>query len=415
MYKIVDLPAKPGTATGSEINLAIMDSNEAAAFVAYKTNEACIIDTTLPRNRMGNNVEEWAAEGVKNIFGKVPQIIKGDASPTPGTLYNTVSSSRGVFLKVPQLYAVAGQLTPTVIHAATKAGRYPSSIFGGHSDIMAARTTGFGTLFANNPQEVMDLALISQATTIASRVPFINVFDDEQTTRHSADVKVVPDHIMRAFLEKEEIDAYKKSVLASDVASLDTEETYFRNQGISNFHYMKVPAILKDKMEKFALLTGRKYGLYEYYGHAHPSRIIIIMGSATAIVKQTVDRLNAIGETVGLMNVRLFRPFSINDFIEAIPGSVTDIAVLDRCKLPNGIGEPLFMNIVNAFNEYEDHYCPTVISGRYGLTSRELTEPMVLAVFEEMKKKHPKKHFSIGIEENESCLSRWYDENKHDC
>jgi pyruvate-ferredoxin/flavodoxin oxidoreductase len=407
-------------------SLAIMDGNEAAAFIAYKTNEICAIYPITPSSTMGEWADEWSAKGIKNIFGQVPRVMEMQSeagaagamhgSLQGGALSTTFTASQGLLLMIPNMYKIAGELTPAVIHVAARAlATHALSIFGDHSDVMAVRSTGFSMLFGNNAQEVMDMALISQAATLSSRVPFLNVFDGFRTSHELTEVEVVRDNVIEEMIDMDAVNAHRDRALSPTNpfirGTAQNPDVFFQNREGANLYYDNVPAVVKQKMEQFAALTGRHYNLFEYHGHRHPGRIIIIMGSGAFTVKETVDYLNARGETVGVLIVRLFRPFSVKDFIHAIPKSVTDIAVLDRCKEPAGIGEPLFMDVVTALSNCRAHHQPTIIGGRYGLSSKEFTPAMVLAIFEELNKKHPKKHFTVGIDDDVTHLSLTYDKS----
>lgn len=402
----------------------VMDGNEAAAYIAYKCNEVCAIYPITPSSTMGEWADEWSAKGMKNIFGTVPRIMEmqseaGAAGAIHGALQggalaSTFTASQGLLLMIPNMYKIAGELTPTVFHIAARSlATHALSIFGDHSDVMAVRSTGFAMLFGNNPQEVMDMALIAQASTLRSRVPFLNIFDGFRTSHELNEVEVIPDEIIERMMDMEAIHAHRNRALNPNNPSIrgtaQNPDVYFQNREAANTYHANVPATVQTVMDEFAVLTGRKYKLYEYYGHAHPDRIIVIMGSGAGAVKETIDYLNTHGAHVGMIAVRLFRPLDVEAFMAVLPKSVVSIAVLDRCKEPNGIGEPLYMNVVNALNEAQENHHAHVIGGRYGLSSKEFTPAMVKAVFREMKKEHPKNHFTIGIDDDVTHTSLEYD------
>ncbi len=402
----------------------VMDGNEAAAYIAYKCNEVCAIYPITPSSTMGEWADEWSAKGMKNIFGTVPRIMEmqseaGAAGAIHGALQggalaSTFTASQGLLLMIPNMYKIAGELTPTVFHIAARSlATHALSIFGDHSDVMAVRSTGFAMLFGNNPQEVMDMALIAQASTLRSRVPFLNIFDGFRTSHELNEVEVIPDEIIERMMDMEAIHAHRYRALNPNNPSIrgtaQNPDVFFQNREAANTYHAKVPATVQTVMDEFATLTGRKYKLYEYYGHAHPDRVIVLMGSAAGAVKETVDYLNEHGSHVGMIVVRLFRPLDVEAFMAALPKSVVSIAVLDRCKEPNGIGEPLYMNVVNALNEAQENHHAHVIGGRYGLSSKEFTPAMVKAVFRELKKEHPKNHFTIGIDDDVTHTSLEYD------
>ncbi len=402
----------------------VMDGNEAAAYIAYKCNEVCAIYPITPSSTMGEWADEWSAKGMKNIFGTVPRIMEmqseaGAAGAIHGALQggalaSTFTASQGLLLMIPNMYKIAGELTPTVFHIAARSlATHALSIFGDHSDVMAVRSTGFAMLFGNNPQEVMDMALIAQASTLRSRVPFLNIFDGFRTSHELNEVEVIPDEIIERMMDMEAIHAHRNRALNPNNPSIrgtaQNPDVYFQNREAANTYHANVPNTVQTVMDEFAVLTGRKYKLYEYYGHAHPDRLIVIMGSGAGAVKETIDYLNTHGAHVGMIAVRLFRPLDVEAFMAVMPKSVVSIAVLDRCKEPNGIGEPLYMNVVNALNEAQENHHAHVIGGRYGLSSKEFTPAMVKAVFRELKKEHPKNHFTIGIDDDVTHTSLEYD------
>lgn len=402
----------------------VMDGNEAAAYIAYKCNEVCAIYPITPSSTMGEWADEWSAKGMKNIFGTVPRIMEmqseaGAAGAIHGALQggalaSTFTASQGLLLMIPNMYKIAGELTPTVFHIAARSlATHALSIFGDHSDVMAVRSTGFAMLFGNNPQEVMDMALIAQASTLRSRVPFLNIFDGFRTSHELNEVEVIPDEIIERMMDMEAIHAHRNRALNPNNPSIrgtaQNPDVYFQNREAANTYHANVPNTVQTVMDEFAVLTGRKYKLYEYYGHAHPDRVVVLMGSAAGAVKETVDYLNTHGAHVGMIAVRLFRPLDVEAFMAVLPKSVVSIAVLDRCKEPNGIGEPLYMNVVNALNEAQENHHAHVIGGRYGLSSKEFTPAMVKAVFRELKKEHPKNHFTIGIDDDVTHTSLEYD------
>ena len=402
----------------------VMDGNEAAAYIAYKCNEVCAIYPITPSSTMGEWADEWSAKGMKNIFGTVPRIMEmqseaGAAGAIHGALQggalaSTFTASQGLLLMIPNMFKIAGELTPTVFHIAARSlATHALSIFGDHSDVMAVRSTGFAMLFGNNPQEVMDMALIAQASTLRSRVPFLNIFDGFRTSHELNEVEVIPDEIIERMMDMDAIYAHRNRALNPNNpfirGTAQNPDVYFQNREAANTYHALVPSTVQTVMDEFAVLTGRKYKLYEYYGHAHPDRVIVLMGSGAGAVKETVDYLNEHGSHVGMIVVRLFRPLDVEAFMDALPKSVVSIAVLDRCKEPNGIGEPLYMNVVNALNEAQENHHAHVIGGRYGLSSKEFTPAMVKTVFRELKKEHPKNHFTIGIDDDVTHTSLEYD------
>jgi pyruvate-ferredoxin/flavodoxin oxidoreductase len=425
----MDAVIKPESAAAevSEQNdsLAIMDGNEAAAYIAYKTNEVCAIYPITPSSAMGEWADEWSAKGMKNIFGNVPKVMEmqseaGAAGTIHGALQGgalatTFTASQGLLLMIPNMFKIAGELTPTVFHIAARTlATHALSIFGDHSDVMAVRSTGWSMLFGNNSQEVMDMALICEAATFKARIPFLNVFDGFRTSHELSEVEIISVDVIEAMMDTEAINAHRDRALSPNNpfirGTAQNPDVYFQNREAANQYYQKVPGIVKETMDKFAGLTGRQYQPFEYYGSPEAERIIIIMGSGTGAVQEMVDYLNHHGEKVGAVVVRLFRPFSIKDFVHVIPDTVKSIAVLDRCKEPNSIGEPLYMDVINALSEgYRHQTIPNVIGGRYGLSSKEFTPSMVKAVFDELKKEQPRNHFTVGIDDDVTKLSLDYD------
>ncbi len=420
------LSATEKQVSDKKASLAIMDGNEAAAYIAYKTNEVCAIYPITPSSTMGEWADEWSAKGMKNIFGGVPRVVEMQSEAGAagalhgalqgGTLATTFTASQGLLLMIPNMYKIAGELTPCVIHIAARAlATHALSIFGDHSDVMSVRSTGFAMLFGNNAQEVMDMAMIAHSATLNARIPFLNIFDGFRTSHELSEVEVIADEVIEDMIDADAVNAHRDRSLSPNNpfirGTAQNPDVYFQNREASNPYYNNVAGIVKEKMDQFAELTGRKYDLYEYYGHPHPEKLIIIMGSGAGAVQETVDYINSEENgRVGMLKIRLYRPFSIKDFLDAIPKSVTSIAVLDRCKEPNGLGEPLYMDTVSAFAEMGRNHT-TIIGGRYGLSSKEFTPAMVKAVYDELDKKHPLNHFTIGIEDDITHLSLNYDKH----
>ncbi|KIC90065.1 pyruvate-flavodoxin oxidoreductase [Flavihumibacter sp. ZG627] len=401
-----------------------MDGNEAAAYIAYKTNEVCAIYPITPSSTMGEWADEWSAKGMKNVFGQVPRVMEmqseaGAAGAVHGalqggTLATTFTASQGLLLMIPNMYKIAGELTPAVFHIAARTlATHALSIFGDHSDVMAVRSVGFAMLFGNTPQEVMDMAMISQSATLNARIPFMNIFDGFRTSHELGELEVIPDESIEEMIDIDAVNAHRSRALSPDNPSIrgtaQNPDVYFQNREAANTFHNRVPEIVKEKMDLLFTLTGRRYQLFEYYGHEAADRLIIIMGSGSGTVKETVDYLNSRGEKTGVLIIRLFRPFSIKDFLSVIPQTVSSIAVLDRSKETNGIGEALYMDVVNALNAEASDFNPRVIGGRYGLSSKEFTPAMVKSIFSELQKESPKKHFTIGIDDDVTHLNLEYD------
>ncbi|WP_445383979.1 pyruvate:ferredoxin (flavodoxin) oxidoreductase [Robiginitalea sp. IMCC44478] len=389
----------------------ICDANEAVARIAHKTNEVCAIYPITPASPMGEHVDIFSSKGEKNIWGNVPRIVEmqsegGAAGAVHGSLQGgalttTFTASQGLLLMIPNMYKIAGELLPGVIHiAARTVATHALSIFGDHSDVMAARQTGFSMLFGGSVQEAMDFALIAQVATLKSRVPFLNIFDGFRTSHEISKIDAIPDDIIKAMMPEEAIMAHKERSLDPDHpvvrGTSQNPDVFFQAREASNPFYDKVPGIVQDTMDEFYRHTGRQYKLFEYIGHPEAEKLMVIMGSGQGPVIEAVDTLVKKGEKVGAVIVRLFRPFSIAHFIDSLPKTVSKVAVMDRTKEPGGTGEPLYLDILTAFAE-SDRKTPLLIGGRYGLSSKEFDPAMVKAVFDELDKEAPKNHFTIGI------------------
>ncbi|MBP2018333.1 pyruvate-ferredoxin/flavodoxin oxidoreductase [Symbiobacterium terraclitae] len=393
-----------------------IDGNEAAAYVAYRTNEVIAIYPITPSSPMGEFADAWAAAGVKNLWGTVPQVqemqSEGGAAGAihgalqGGALATTFTASQGLLLMIPNMYKIAGELTPTVFHIAARAiATQGLSIFGDHSDVMAARQTGWAMLFSSNVQEVMDLALVAQAATLKARVPFVHAFDGFRTSHEVQKIELLPDETIRAMIDDELVRAHRERSLSPDRpvmrGTAQNPDVYFQAREVSNPFYLATPGIVQECMDQLAQLTGRHYHLFDYSGAPDAERIIILMGSGAETVEETVKYLTARGEKVGLIKVRLFRPFSAEALLKAIPATVKAIAVLDRTKEPGSAGEPLYQDVLTALSDAvmsgARASLPRVVGGRYGLGSKEFTPAMVKAVFDELKKDAPKNHFTVGI------------------
>ncbi len=409
-----------------KVPLTVMDGNEAAVYIAYKTSEVCAIYPITPSSTMGEFAEEWSSDKKENIFGEVPTIIEmqseaGAAGAIHGALQggalaSTFTCSQGLLLMIPNMYKIAGELTPTVFHIAARAlATHALSIFGDHSDVMAVRSTGFAMLFGNNAQEAHDMAMIATASTLKSNIPFLNIFDGFRTSHEINEVAVLSDDIIKQMIDNNQVAKHRQRSLNPENpfirGTAQNADVFFQSRESCNEYHWKVPEIVYNTMKQFEKLTGRAYQLFEYYGHEAAEQMIIIMGSGTGTVKETVDYLNKKGGKTGYLAVHLFRPFSVAHFIKVIPTSVKQIAVLDRCKETGAIGEPLFMDVINALHAGWEGAMPKVIGGRYGLASKEFNPAMVKAIFEELTKAKPKNGFTIGIHDDITHTSLAYDKN----
>lgn len=407
-----------------------IDGNEAAAYVAHKTNEVIAIYPITPSSNMGEWCDQWSSEGKKNIWGTVPTVVEmqseGGASGAvhgalqAGSLTTTFTASQGLLLMIPNMYKIAGELTPTVFHVSARSlATQALSIFGDHSDVMAVRSTGFALLASHSVQEVMDFALIAQAATLQSRVPFLHFFDGFRTSHEVMKIEQLAVEDIRAMIDDELVLAHRKRSLTPDAPVLrgtaQNPDTYFQSRETVNPFYTACPAIVQSVMDKFANVVGRQYHLFDYFGAQDAERVIVLMGSGSEVVHETVEYLLEKGEKVGVLKVRLFRPFSVEHFLNALPKSVKAIATLDRTKEPGAAGEPLYQDVITAFGEalatgtLPSASFPRIIGGRYGLSSKEFTPAMVSAVFNELKKPQPKNHFTVGINDDVAHTSLEFD------
>lgn len=413
-----------GVAPKKSSSIAIIDGNEAAVHIAYKTSEVCAIYPITPSSTMGEFADEWSSDNKENIFGEVPKIIEmqseaGAAGAIHGALQggalaSTFTCSQGLLLMIPNMYKIAGELTPTVFHIAARTlATHALSIFGDHSDVMAVRSTGFAMLFGNSAQEAHDMAMIATTATLRSSIPFLNIFDGFRTSHELNEVAIIPDSIITEMIDVNDVARHRYRSLNPENPNIrgtaQNPDVFFQSREACNKYHWNVPEIVEETMQKFEQLTGRAYKLFEYYGHAEAENIIIIMGSGSGAVQETVDYLNRKGEKTGYLHIHLFRPFSVKHFISAIPKSVKHIAVLDRCKETGAIGEPLYMDVINALHAGWGNTMPTVIGGRYGLASKEFNPGMVMAVFNELKKDKQKNSFTVGIEDDLTHTSLAFD------
>jgi pyruvate-ferredoxin/flavodoxin oxidoreductase len=412
-----------------ERNFITVDGNEAAASVAFRVSEAMAIFPITPSSTMAELCDEWASRGKTNLWGVIPEIAEmqsegGAAGALHGALQagaqaTTFTASQGLLLMIPNMYKIAGELSPFVMHVTARTlATHALSIFGDHSDVMACRQTGFALLCSNSPQEAHDMSLIAHAATLESRIPFLHFFDGFRTSHEVSKIEELSDDVLRSLISEEAIHAHRQRALTPDRPVLrgtaQNPDVFFQAREAANGFYDATPGIVERLMARLAESTGRGYGLFEYAGHPEAERVIVIMGSGAETVHETVDYLTARDEKVGLVKVRLYRPFSRSAFIAALPTSVKSIAVLDRTKEPGAPGDPLYLDVVTALAEAraegESGFRaePNVIAGRYGLSSKEFTPAMVKAVFDELKSTAPKRHFTVGIIDDVTHTSlRW--------
>jgi pyruvate-ferredoxin/flavodoxin oxidoreductase len=395
-----------------------IDGNEAAAFVAHKLNEVIAIYPITPSSNMGEWADEWSSQGRKNLWGTIPSVTEmqseGGAAGAihgalqGGALATTFTASQGLLLMIPNMFKIAGELTSTVFHVSARSvATHALSIFGDHSDVMATRTTGFAILSSNSVQEVMDLALIAQAATLEGRVPVLHFFDGFRTSHEVMKIEELSDDDMRALINDELIHAHRRRALSPEHpvlrGSAQNPDVFFQARETVNPFYAAFPGIVQKTMDTFAKVVGREYRLFQYSGAPDAERVIIMMGSGAETAQETVEHLTAKGEKVGLIKVRLFRPFASEIFVASLPKSVKSIAVLDRTKEPGATGEPLYQDVVTSISESLSsgrsplERPPKIIGGRYGLSSKEFTPAHVKAVFDELAKGQAKNHFTVGI------------------
>jgi pyruvate-ferredoxin/flavodoxin oxidoreductase len=403
-----------------------LEGNEAVARVAYGVSEICSIYPITPSSPMAESADVWSAQGKANIWGQVPDIIEmqseGGAAGTAhgalqtGALTTTFTASQGLMLMLPNMYKIAGELTSTVFHVAARSlAAQALSIFGDHQDVMAARTTGFALLASSSVQAAQDLALIAHAATLKSRVPFIHFFDGFRTSHEVDKIKLVSEDEMRIMIEDRLVYEHRQRALNPDNpfirGTAQNPDVYFQGRETVNRFYAATPAIVQEEMHRFAVLTGREYELFDYFGDPAAERVIVLMGSGAETVIETINALPVKG--MGMINVRLFRPFSGEHLLAALPDAVKSIAVLDRTKEIGASGEPLYQDVVTSLAEAtaagDIKRMPRIIGGRFGLSSKEFTPAMVKAIFEELGKDKPKNHFTIGINDDVTHTSLEYD------
>ncbi|MBD2626267.1 pyruvate:ferredoxin (flavodoxin) oxidoreductase [Trichormus variabilis] len=409
-------------------SFATIDGNEAVAQVVYQLNEVIAIYPITPSSPMAEWADTWASEGKRNIWGTVPSVVEMQSEAgvagavhgalQTGSLSTTFTASQGLLLMIPNMYKIAGELTPTVFHIAARSlAAQALSIFGDHSDVMAARGTGFAMLCSASVQEAQDFALIATRVTLESRIPFLHFFDGFRTSHEINKVETLTADDLREFIPDELIFAHRSRALTPDKPVLrgttQNPDVYFQARETVNPFYLACPDITQKIMDEFAAMTGRQYQLFEYHGDPAAERVIVLMGSGCEAVQETVDYLNALGEKVGVLKVRLYRPYDAKRFVAALPETTRTIAVLDRTKEPGASGEPLYLDVVAAIHEANPksqvQNLKFIVGGRYGLSSKEFTPAMIKAVFDNLAAAEPKNHFTIGIDDDVTYTSLNYD------
>lgn len=424
-------PSPVETSAARRTRWACVDGNEAAARVAYPLSEVIALYPITPASPMGEHCDDWAAAGRPNRWGVVPDVVEMQSEAgaagalhgalQQGALATTFTSSQGLLLMIPNMFKIAGELTPAVIHVAARTvATHALSIFGDHSDVMHARATGWAMLGAGSVQEAHDLALVAHAATLRSRVPFLHFFDGFRTSHEISKIQLLDDEDLAALVREDDIAAFRRRGLSPEApvvrGTAQNPDVFFQAREAANPFHDAVPAIVQDVMDELAERTGRRYSIVEYHGAPDADRVIVLMGSAVGAAQETVDRLLEQGERVGVLQVRLFQPFPAQALVAALPPTVRSIAVLDRTKEPGAVGEPLYLSVVAALAEAMDvdappfARMPRVIGGRYGLSSKEVTPSMLKPVFDELARERPKRHFTVGIDDDVTHLSLPIDE-----
>ena len=408
----------------ADAKMKMLDGNEAAASVAHRMNEVCVIYPITPSSNMGEWADAWSAAGQKNLWGVVPEVqeMQSEAGAAgachgavqAGSLVTTFTASQGLLLMIPNMYKIAGELSPFVMHVAARTlATHALSIFGDHSDIMSCRQTGFAFLGSNSVQEAHDMAAIAQTSSLRSRVPFLHFFDGFRTSHEVNKIKILPDEDLKKMLEGVDYKFNLKNALKPEKpvirGTAQNPDVFFQGREATNPYYHKVENTVQEEMDKFAKITGRQYKTVEYIGSQDAEHIIVIMGSGTETVQEAVNYLNNNGQKVGVINIRLYRPFPAETFVKAIPSSAKSLSVLDRTKESGSIGEPLYLDVVAALNQADKHI--KVIGGRYGLSSKEFTPGMVHAVFENAESDKPIHGFTVGINDDINKTSLKYSDD----
>ena len=413
----------PAKEISKKAHFKTFDANEAVGRVAYAMSEVIAIYPITPASPMGEWADAWSAAGKPNLWKTVPSVVEMQSeagaagvihgSLQTGSLSTTFTSSQGLLLMIPNMYKIAGELTPVVFHVAARAlAAQGLSIFGDHADVMAVRATGWALLCSASVQEAQDMAVISHATTLEARIPFMHFFDGFRTSHEVSKIEIVPDDVMLAMVNEDRVLEFRSRALTPDRPVLrgtaQNPDVYFQARETVNPFYQACPDLVQKAMDDFAALTGRQYFLYEYYGAPDAERVVVLMGSGCEAVHETVECLSAKGEKVGVLKVRLYRPFDMSRFVAALPSTVQSLAVLDRTKEPGAGGEPLLLDCVHALSE-AGRSDIKVIGGRYGLSSKEFTPAMVKAVYDNLAQPQPKNHFTIGINDDVTHTSLDYD------
>jgi pyruvate-ferredoxin/flavodoxin oxidoreductase len=415
-----------------EARTITVDANEAVASVAHRTNEVIVIYPITPSSPMGEWCDEWSANGRRNLWGSIPDVVEMQSEAgaigaihgalQAGSLATTFTASQGLLLMIPNLYKIAGELNAFCMHVAARTvATHALSIFGDHSDVMAVRQTGFALLCSNSVQEAHDFACVAQAATLRSRVPFLHFFDGFRTSHEVVKITALGDDDLRAMMDEGAIADHRRRALSPDHpvirGTAQNPDAFFQAREAINPYYDRLPGLLQGVMDQFAGRTGRQYRLFDYFGDPEAERVLILMGSGVESARETVDYLHARGEAVGVLSVRLYRPFAVDDLVATLPATTRAIAVLDRTKEPGAVGEPLYQDVGIALREAFDRGVapmsrePRLIGGRYGLSSKEFTPAMIKEVFDELARDRPRTHFTVGIVDDVTHLSLPYEDS----
>ena len=418
--------AEAVTVAATGLRYECLDGNEAAARIAYAVSEVIAIYPITPASPMAEHCDDWSAAERPNLWGKVPDVVEMQSEAgaagalhgalQKGALATTFTASQGLLLMVPNMFKICGELTPAVVHVAARTiATHALSIFGDHSDVMHARTTGWAMLAAGSVQEAHDFALVAHAATLRARIPFLHFFDGFRTSHEIDKIALLDEDDIRALVRDDDVLAFRARAMTPDApvvrGTAQNPDVFFQAREASNPYHLAVPGIVQDVMDELAVRTGRQYGLVDYHGAPDAERVIVVMGSANGAVEETVDTLVAAGERVGMLRIRLFQPFPADRILAALPRTVRALAVLDRTKEPGAVGEPLYLGVVAALAEAMDSdappfvTAPRVIGGRYGLSSKEMTPSMIKPIFEELRAARPQRHFTVGIHDDVTHLS----------
>ena len=412
----------------SDVKMKMMDANEACSSVAHRMNEVCVIYPITPSSPMGEWADAWSAAKQKNLWGVIPEVqeMQSEAgaagachgSLQAGALTTTFTASQGLLLMIPNMYKIAGELMPFVMHVAARSLAYHAlSIYGDHSDVMGCRQTGFAMLCSNSVQEAHDMAAIAQTSTLRSRVPFLHFFDGFRTSHEIKKIKLLSDDDLRAMLQDVNYKFNAEHALRPENpvirGTAQNPDVFFQGREAANIYYDKVEGIVQEEMDKFAKISGRQYHVVDYVGAEDAENVVVVMGSGAETVEEAIEYLNAHGAKLGVLKVHLYRPFPTESFLKALPKTVKTVSVLDRTKESGSLGEPLYLDVVTALSQAFSNgklaSLPKIYGGRYGLSSKEFTPAMAKAVFDNAVSAAPINGFTVGINDDLTHKSLAYD------